>query len=519
MATALAAAQEKIIVLDFGGQYVHLIARRIRAQRVYAEIRPYYTPLATLLAEAPRGLVLSGGPASVYEPGVPTVSPQLFAAGLPILGICYGHQLMAHLLGGVVEVGREGEYGFAEVVIDEEDALLRGLGKTMATWMSHRDQVVRVPPGFVVLAHSQNCPVAAMADLRRRLFGVQFHPEVRHTPQGDQLLRNFLFDICGCRGTWQPANFVAQTVEELRARIGKGRVLCALSGGVDSAVVATLLHRAVGEQVTAMFIDHGLLRKGEAQQVIATFQPRLGRSFVAVDAAAEFLAKLRGVTDPEDKRRIIGETFIRVFEREAARRGEFQFIAHGTIYPDWIESGGGQAGAAARIKTHHNVGGLPTDMRLENLEPLRLLFKDEVREVGLQLGLPEEIVYRQPFPGPGLAVRIVGEVTPERLEMVRQADAIVQEELRAAGLERQIAQSFAVLLPVRSVGVMGDARTYGYPVVVRAVVTDDFMTADWARVPAEVLTRLANRIVNEVPGVNRVLYDLTSKPPGTIEWE
>jgi GMP synthase (glutamine-hydrolysing) len=512
-------AADKILILDFGAQYVELIARRIREQHVYAEIWPYHTSVEELMVEKPKGIVLSGGPDSVYAEGAPTISPEIFSSGVPVLGICYGHQLMAHVLGGRVEPGTQREYGSTQVTIDVAGVLLRGLPSCITTWMSHGDRVVQAPAGFEVLAHTADTPVAAMADQRRKLFGVQFHPEVQHTPQGPIILRNFLFDICGCKGTWLPSNFIESTVAELREQIGDARVLCALSGGVDSAVVALLLHRAVGERVTAMFVDHGLLRKGEAEQVRHTMTEMLGASFVAVNAQDEFLDRLRGISDPEQKRQVIGETFIRVFEREAARLGEFQFIAHGTIYPDVIESGGGTAGRSDRIKSHHNVAGLPSDMKLRNLEPLRRLFKDEVREIGRQLGLPEEIVNREPFPGPGLAVRIAGEVTPERLAIVREADAIVREEISAAELDKQVAQSFAVLLGVQSVGVMGDGRTYAYPVVVRAVVTDDFMTADWARIPHGVMARIANRIVNEVPGVNRVLYDVTSKPPATIEWE
>jgi len=507
---------EKVLVLDFGAQYVQLIARRIRELSVYSEIIPCHTPLERILQLRPKALVLSGGPASVYEEGAPTVDPALFTAGIPILGICYGCQLMAHLLpGGEVEPGDKREFGRQMLTIEDPDILLAHVPSPAQCWMSHGDRVKRVPDGFRVLAHTEHSPVAAMADEARRLYGVQFHPEVRHTPQGMEMLRAFLYDVAGCRGDWQMESFIERAVNELRARIGDKRVLCALSGGVDSSVVAMLLDRAVGDQLTCMFVDHGLLRQGEAEQVVATFRPRLGQRFVFVNAAEEFLSKLRGVVDPEQKRKIIGETFIRVFEREAEKLGEFHFIAHGTLYPDVIESGGANT---AKIKTHHNVGGLPDDMKHENLEPLRALFKDEVRRLGLELGLPEEIVWRQPFPGPGLAVRIIGEVTPERLQIVRQADAIMREEIEAAGITG-LAQWFAALADLRSVGVMGDGRTYQQPIILRAVTSEDFMTADWADLPHEVLRRISNRIVNEVRGVNRVLYDITSKPPATIEWE
>lgn len=509
-------ARETVIVLDFGAQYVQLIARKVREHGVYSEILPFNTPVEELLKHHPKGIILSGGPSSVYEEGAPTVARELFEAGIPVLGICYGQQLMTHVLGGTVSPGCEREYGHAELEIVDCDTLLKGLGATTQVWMSHGDRVTEVPPGFKILACSANAPVAAMADQERRLYGVQFHPEVHHTPCGTEILRNFLYEACECTGDWQPGSFIDETVEALQAQIGDKRILCALSGGVDSSVAAALLNRAVPDQLTCMFIDHGLLRKGEAVQVCEVFGKMLGERFVFIDASDTFLDKLEGVSDPEQKRKIIGNTFIRVFEEESSKLGTFDFIAHGTLYPDVIESGGG---ATATIKTHHNVGGLPEDMKYTNVEPLRRLFKDEVRRLGKELGLPEEIVMRQPFPGPGLAVRVAGPVTRERLHVAREADAVLREEISAAGIAQEISQYFVVLLDTCSVGVMGDGRTYSQPVVIRAVTTEDFMTADWYRFSYDLLAKVATRIVNELKGVNRVLYDITTKPPGTIEWE
>ena len=510
--------QDRVLVLDFGSQYTQLIARRVRESRVYSEILPCTASLEAIRQFRPRGIILSGGPASVYAPGAPQGDPGLFDLGVPILGICYGMQLMTHRLGGEVGRAPRREYGRATLEVLDPGDLLAGVGRRTQVWMSHGDRIQRPPAGFRPLARTRNSPIAAMGDPQRRLYGLQFHPEVAHTPEGTRILQNFLFRICGCQPTWSMKSYVAYAVEQIRARVGRERVLCALSGGVDSTVTATLVHRAVGEQLTCIFVNNGLLRKGEAEEVLETYRTVLQLPVRYVDATERFLKKLAGVTDPEEKRRIIGREFIRVFEAEARKIDAPRFLAQGTLYPDVIESTAFR-GPSATIKTHHNVGGLPSRMRFELVEPLRELFKDEVRALGKELGIPEEILWRHPFPGPGLAVRILGEVTRERLDLLREADAIYLEEIRRAGWYRRIWQAFAVLLPVRSVGVMGDERTYEHVLALRAVTSQDGMTADWVRLPHSLLARISNRIINEVRGINRVVYDVSSKPPSTIEWE
>jgi GMP synthase (glutamine-hydrolysing) len=520
---------QEIVVLDYGGQYSQLIARRVRDCGVFSELLPHHVPLEEVARRKPRGIILSGGPASVYADGAPPLDLGLLELGVPVMGICYGMQLLVHTLGGRVEQAEVGEFGRSELQVADPGMLLKGMPREQTCWMSHRDTVYEPPPGFTALASSSGSPVAAVEDPARSIYGIQFHPEVVHTPYGEEILTRFLTEVCGCEPTWSAASIVEEQIRRIRAQVGDGKVICGLSGGVDSSVAALLVHRAIGDQLTCVFVDHGLMRKDEGEQVVQTFRDTFKVPLVAVDAETRFLEKLKGVTEPEAKRKAIGAEFIRVFEEEASKlagmgadgsedEGPARFLVQGTLYSDVIESGGGTG--AATIKSHHNVGGLPDDLQFELVEPLRALFKDEVRAVGAELGLPERLVWRQPFPGPGLAIRVVGgEATKERLDVLREADHILQEEIRKAGLYRELWQSFCVLPDVRTVGVQGDERTYGYVVVLRAVTSDDAMTADWARLPYDLLETIASRMINELREVNRVVLDITSKPPGTIEWE
>ena len=511
--------RETIVVLDFGSQYSMLIARRVRECNVYCELVPYDTPWEKIASLNPRGFILSGGPASVYDSGAPMPLPYIYESRLPVMGICYGTFAIVNNLGGQVTQGTKREYGHTILHISAEDCpLFAGLPSSLPVWMSHGDQVVEIPPGFKALAYTENSPFAVIGN-DNGIYGLQFHPEVVHTPQGKTIFQNFVLNICGCQGNWTPVNFIAESIDKIKEQVGGGRVVCALSGGVDSAVTATIVDRAIGNKLTCIFINNGLLRRDEPERVLNTFKRNLKMDIVYIDATDRFLERLKGVTDPEKKRQLIGNEFIQIFEEEATKLGKIDFLAQGTLYPDVIESTSTETKAAVKIKSHHNVGGLPAKMKFTLIEPLRYLFKDEVRQVGLALGLPEDMIWRQPFPGPGLAIRIIGEVTREKLEILRAADWIVMNEIKKAKLYRQLWQSFAVLTDVRSVGVMGDYRTYGYLAVVRAITSEDAMTADWARLPHDLLARISDRLVNEIPNVNRVVYDVTSKPPATIEWE
>ena len=509
---------QRIVILDFGAQYTQLIARRIREANVFCEVVPYDTSLSEIQARKPAGIILSGGPSSVLDADAPTVDPALYDLGVPVLGICYGMQLTAHLLGGRVERAAQREYGRVRVEMDADSRLLSGMSPASQCWMSHTYHVTQAPAGFKSIAHSDNCAFCAMENAERGIYCVQFHPEVTHSEEGQRVLRNFALNICGCRGDWTMAAFVQDAIKSIRERVGDGRVLLGLSGGVDSSVAAALIQRAIGERLTCVYVDHGFMRKGETEQVVDVFTRLFPVNLVAVDARARFLKQVEGVTDPEQKRKRIGAEFVAVFADEAAKIGAVDFLAQGTIYPDVIESGSVKGSAV--IKSHHNVGGLPKDLQFKALlEPLRMLFKDEVRKVGEELGLPSDMVWRQPFPGPGLAIRIIGDITQEKLDIVRESDAILREEVAAAGLDRSVNQYFTVLTGIRSVGVMGDERTYDYTLAIRAVTTDDFMTVDWARLPHELLARVSARIVNEVAHVNRVVFDITTKPPASVEWE
>jgi GMP synthase (glutamine-hydrolysing) len=514
--TVMNKPNEIVVVLDFGGQYNQLIARRIRDLGVYSELLPYNTPAEKLRELAPKGIVFSGGPSSVYTDNAPQVDRAIYDLGIPIFGICYGMQLMAHQLDGKVERAGKREYGKADVQFNQDARLAKGLDSRQTVWMSHGDHVTDLPTGFTLDAGTESAPIAAMSNLERNLYAVQFHPEVRHSVQGNEMISNFLYEVCGCEGNWTMESFIEDQIREIRQQVGDKKVLCALSGGVDSSVVAMLIHKAIGDQLTCMFIDHGLLRKGEAESVMETFVGKFDMKVVKIDARERFLSKLAGVDDPEQKRKIIGNEFIYVFEEESSQFDDFTFLAQGTLYTDIVESG---TATAQTIKSHHNVGGLPENMKFKLIEPLNALFKDEVRKVGEECGLPPEIVWRQPFPGPGLAIRVLGEVTEDKLTIVRESDYILREEIAKAGLDREIWQYFTALPNMKSVGVMGDARTYSYTVGIRAVTSIDGMTADWARIPWDVLEKISVRIVNEVDNVNRIVYDITSKPPATIEWE